>query len=600
MRRALLLALFALSPPLAAQGTIPPELPRSVPSATIPATTRTLTVAANGNLQAALDSAKAGDAIELARCGRYVGSFILPVKLGTAGVVLRPAAGTALPPAGTRITPAMAASLCLPRILSNTQGYAIATALGAHHWYLVGLDIGVDSSITQSYGIVGLGDAGQQGQRTLAQTAHDLVLSQVYVHGRPELPLRRCIALNSGATAIVDSWVSECHDQGADAQAIAGWNGPGPYLVRNNELQASTEVVMFGGSDALAAELSPADITIARNHLFKPIAWKGGPWLIKCVFELKNAKRVLIEGNVLEGNWPQAWTGEGFTIKSVNQDGTAPWSGTTDLTVRLNVVRHVGGGINIHSDPERTKPVIPVQRVAITDNLLVGLNSPDYPGSGKAFYFGGHIADLRVEHNTVTWAGRSGNNDRALEYEGDPPEPFLRHRVANNLFASVGGLGLTGQALGYPGPVWAAWAPGGTLAGNVFALGSGFATGQWNQWVTTMPPGNRVLVSDDTTFTAIGFGSDWSLRSSSALRGVGTDGKDPGADVRAVLAATAGVVEGVAPVQPSMPTITLAQLRAAVLAIDRVVSASGRENAVTKAALQPVAVYLHALLGATP
>lgn len=598
------LLLVALWPyHLAAQGTIAPELPRSIPSAAIPVPSRILRVAAGGNFQTALDSARSGDAIELARGATYAGQFILPAKPCTAGIVVRPAPGAALPSSGTRITPALAAALELPRIRATTNGYAIATALGACRWYLVGLDIGVDSSITQSYGLVGLGDAGQLGQKTLAQVAHDLVLSQVYVHGRPELPLRRCIALNSASTAIVDSWISECHDAGSDAQAIGGWNGPGPYLIRNTHLEGSGQAIMFGGADAASAELSPADITIDHNYPVKPIAWKGGPWLIKTIIELKNAKRVLIEANVIEGNWPQAWDGTTVTIKSVNQDGSAPWSGTTDVTMRRNLIRHTGAGINIHSDPERPKPSVLVARVAITDNLILGLNSPDYPGIGKAFFLGGHIADLRIEHNTVTWS-RGG---LAVAYEGEPPEPFLRHRVANNLFATIGGIGLTGQALGYPAPVWAAWAPDGVMTGNVFAAGVAFATGWWN----TYPAGNRLLVNDDSTFAPVGFAADWSLAPSSALRGAGTDGKDPGADVAAVLAATAGVIEGTpggvvpppAPVPvptPALPSITAAQLRSAVTAIDRVVSASGRENAATKAALAPVAVYLHALLGATP
>jgi hypothetical protein len=533
-----------LASALSAQApSIPPALPRAVPSTAMPATTRIVPVPAGANLQAALDAAKPGDALELARGATYTGSFILPAK-GACGkwIVLRPA-GAALPAPGTRMTPALARSLRLPRILGSGNGYAIATALGACGYRLVGLDIGVAPQIAQSYGIVGLGADRSQGQRTVAQTARDLVLDRVYVHGTPTLPLRRCIALNSASTAIVDSWVDECHDVGTDAQAIAGWNGPGPYLIENNELQASTEVVMFGGVDAASAELSPADITIRRNHLSKPIAWKGGRWLIKTILELKNARRVLIEANVLEGNWPQAWDGTAVTLKSVNQDGSAPWSGTADVTMRRNVIRHVGSGMNLHSDPERSKPSVPMARVAIVDNLILGLNSPDYPGGNRAFFFGGHIADLRVEHNTATWVGAGG---RSIEYEGDPVEPFPRHRVANNLFATVNGLGVMGQKLGYPGPVWAAWAPDGVMEGNVFGVGPDFASGHW----ATYPRRNQIVLNTDAAFSGLHLTTENRLSPLSALRGTATDGRDPGADVAAVLAATAGVVDGVPPTTP--------------------------------------------------
>ncbi len=30
-----------------------------------------------------------------------------------------------------------------------------------------------------------------------------------------------------------------------------------------------------------------------------------------------------------------------------NQDGTAPWSVVSDVTIRYNIVRHAGGGINV-------------------------------------------------------------------------------------------------------------------------------------------------------------------------------------------------------------------------------------------------------------
>ena len=42
---------------------------------------------------------------------------------------------------------------------------------------------------------------------------------------------RRGIALNSGATAVIDSHLADFKEVGADSQAIAGWNGPGPFKI---------------------------------------------------------------------------------------------------------------------------------------------------------------------------------------------------------------------------------------------------------------------------------------------------------------------------------------------------------------------------------
>jgi hypothetical protein len=53
----------------------------------------------------------------------------------------------------------------------------------------------------------------------------------------------------------------------------------------------------------------PTTIQIRRNHLTKPIAWKGSTWAVNNILELKNAQDVVIEGNLLEYNWSAAQTG---------------------------------------------------------------------------------------------------------------------------------------------------------------------------------------------------------------------------------------------------------------------------------------------------
>ena len=53
--------------------------------------------------------------------------------------------------------------------------------------------------------------------------------------------------MNSATTAVIDSWLGDCHSNASDSQAIVGWNGPGPYLIQNDHLEAGHEVIMFGG-----------------------------------------------------------------------------------------------------------------------------------------------------------------------------------------------------------------------------------------------------------------------------------------------------------------------------------------------------------------
>jgi hypothetical protein len=87
-------------------------------------------------------------------------------------------------------------------------------------------------------------------------------------------------------------------------------------------------------------------------------------WLLatKTIAETKNARRVLIEGNVIENVWADAQVGFAILLKSSNQDGTAPWSTTQDVTFRYNRVRNVGAVFNIAAHPEQW-PVTPCRAV---------------------------------------------------------------------------------------------------------------------------------------------------------------------------------------------------------------------------------------------
>ena len=62
------------------------------------------------------------------------------------------------------------------------------------------------------------------------------------------------IALNSGDTQIINSYISDIKGEWLDTQAIAGWNGPGPFLIENNHIEAAAENIMFGGSDPAIVE----------------------------------------------------------------------------------------------------------------------------------------------------------------------------------------------------------------------------------------------------------------------------------------------------------------------------------------------------------
>jgi hypothetical protein len=223
-----------------------------------------------GDLQAALNAARPGDTILLEPGATFVGNFRLPVHGGTTMVTVRSAAPAAsLPTAGTRIGPEAQANL--PKLRSPNSQPALSTAPGAAYWRLSLLEF--QANDRGFYDIIALGDGGG-AQSTPASVPHHLILDRLLIRGDRLIGQKRGIALNSGETEIRDSYISDIKAIGQDSQAIAGWNGPGPYLIENNYLEAAADVVMFGGSDPKISGLVPADIQVRRNTITRPVEWR--------------------------------------------------------------------------------------------------------------------------------------------------------------------------------------------------------------------------------------------------------------------------------------------------------------------------------------
>jgi hypothetical protein len=251
-------------------------------------TAATLTVCASGctysDLQAALNAAQPGDTILLRAGETYTGHFELPVKSNSSGAYITirsDAPASALPAAGTRLVPhgrpGGNTSLSALARLRGLGGHwkttpVIEAAPGAHHYRLQFLDVdGIGQEGWET--LVTLGTS-KSVQNTLASVPYAIALDRVYIHGHAIKGQKRCLALNGADLEIRDSYVANCASFSTDAQAIAAFNGPGPYRIINNYLEGSGENVMFGGADPKIDGLVPSDIEIRRNHFTKPLAWR--------------------------------------------------------------------------------------------------------------------------------------------------------------------------------------------------------------------------------------------------------------------------------------------------------------------------------------
>ncbi len=489
------------------------------------ASASTIQVPASGDLQAALDRAQPGDVVTLQPGAIYTGNFTLAAKSGgSAYIVVRSAVDDAqLPAPGMRMTAAAAARVPLARIQSPTVDAAVKTAAGAHHWQLLAVEVvggpaGGD--------IVRLGD-GSSTQHDLASVPHDLVIDRCYIHGTAASTQKRGVALNSASTSVINSWISEIKAVDQDSQAIAGWNGPGPFNITNNYLEAAGENFLLGGADPAISGLVPTGVTFRDNWVRKPIAWRGSSYQVKNLLELKNARAVVIENNLFENNWQAAQPGYAVLFTPRNQDGQSPWSTVQDVTFRANVVRHVADGINIlgHDSPNPSQQAV---GITITGNVLYDVNGQNWGGDGIFLQIGDGPAGVVVEHNTVLQSGTlltayGGSASSPLKVTGFV---FRDNLVMHNQY------GVKGDSAGVGNATLAAYFPGAVFTGNIIA------GGQASQY----PPGNQFPSVSQVYAQFVNASADnYQLTASSAYVKASTDGTAVGADVQHLAAILAFV-----------------------------------------------------------
>jgi hypothetical protein len=498
-----------------------------------------LRVPAGGDFQAALNMAQPGDSITLEAGAGYVGNFNLPAKTGSSFITIRGSQWQSLPAAGIRIQPAHFPSL--PKLIAPLNLPVVAASGAVHHYRFNGVEFRpapgryLDDVIR-----CGVGESSE------SQLPYAIEFLHVYVHGDPVEGSKRGLAANCRALTVRDSYFSDFKSTVVDTQAIGGWNGPGPFTIVNNYLEATGENIAFGGAFPTIPGVIPSDIEIRGNLLFKPLTWKighptyaGTAWRVKNHIEFKMGRRILIEGNLLENSWAQS-DQQGFSVVLYPETNIGvTWATVEDITIRRNIFRYVQGGVNfIGGDPY----VVPLtqqgilQRITVSDNIFEhvfweqGLASP-----AALFRVVNGAIDCTIDHNTALNDGPPAVFAAAtLSLERFIPK---RIHFTNNIFLS----GDCGRICGFEGqgtargiPSLAFWDAGGTVNRNVMVGGLALN----NPPVTYTPP----------TLQDVGFinpaGGNYQLAAGSPYRGVGIDGKDAGADTSLVSAAVAGVAAG--------------------------------------------------------
>ncbi len=382
------------------------------------------------DLQSAINAALPGTVMVLDAGVTFKGGFTLPDKGNSdKWIILMSSRMDLLSGEETRINPGSTTNdvdfptqkEAMPKIVTtNLSGIpCIVTQARAHHYRLIGLEITADTNVINSYGLINLGSSSST-QNSLDDVPHHFVIDRCYIHGHDNgVIMKYGIRLDCANGAIIDSYVSGFHSIGFDAQAISGINGPGPFKILNNFLEASGENILFGGGAPAIPGLIPSDIEIRYNHFSKPWSWRvdhpdyaGKHWTIKNLFELKTGKRVLLDGNILENCWADLPIGQsGYAILlTVRTEGSAsPQADVSDITITNNIIRHVGAGISLPGSDDGIGNRS--ARIKIANNLFYDVDGPSYgdqnifgPNDGT-FLKIGKPQDVWVDHNTILQTG---------------------------------------------------------------------------------------------------------------------------------------------------------------------------------------------------
>jgi hypothetical protein len=602
----------------------------------------TIRVKAGDNLQTAINAAQSGDTLLLEAGATFSGNFVLPVKTGTEFITIRTDVPDSEYPAGVRITPTTAAKLA--RIKSPNNGPALATVPGSHHWRLVLLEFAAN---WQGYGeIMQLGD-GSRAQNTTAMVPHHLELDRVYIHGDPIFGQKRGIALNAADVTIRNCYISDIKAVGMDTQAIGGWNGPGPFTIENNYLEASGENFMLGGADPAIPNLVSDGVVFRHNYLTKPLSWKepivptpsgvsatettggalapgtysytvvarrqigggmtarstasasvtvavsagnavslswpavegvtqyyvygrtpgalnqywavtgtsftdtgaagsggtsptsiGDRWLVKNLFELKNARNVVVEYNIIENNWPHGQSGYAIMLTPRNQDGTCTWCVVENVTFNYNVLRNIPAAINILGS-DNIAPSKPTKNIEIRHNLIYNMRA-SMGGTAWFVIVTDGTANLVVDHNTVDADGSAffyvWSSNATVPYQLSPFQ-FTNNALRHGLY------GFNGATYSFGNGILNYYAPGAVFRGNWIQGG----------YASRYPADNYFTGTFADAFVDVA-AANYQAAPGGVLAGKATDGTNIGADLTTLLEATKNVESGRSKSKPTTPT----------------------------------------------
>ena len=237
---------------------------------------------------------------------------------------------------------------------------------------------------------------------------------------------------------------------------------------------------------------------------------------MKNLLELKNAQRVVIDGNLLDYNWLSAQAGYAVVFTPRNQYGGAPWTVVRDVQFTNNIVRHVASGINILGT-DNLNPTLETTNILVRNNVFDDVNSVKWGGAGLVVLVNGG-SQIKIDHNTIIQNGTS-----AVYADTNPTTGFV---LTNNIMQDFSWV-IMGANMGPGNSTINYYFPNSMILNGIF-VGSNPAI---------YPSGNFY----PATMAQVGFtdlaGGNYRLSPSSIYLHAGSDGADVGCNIDMLITA---------------------------------------------------------------
>jgi hypothetical protein len=379
-----------------------------------PIVTRTFTARTIAELMQAYNQCTGGEEIIIPAGTVLKGQIVLQPRAFTEYVTIR---SSSLADMGSRASPTVGDYAVIQGTFPNETPFVMRD--GVNHVRLSGLKFDpfpVGNDVTQNYYLLQIGELSTQ-VTSVSNGPHDIIIDHCLINPPDNIQVVHAIANNGYKVAIISSWIGNVKTYGGqDSQAVFALNGRGAHVYNNDYFEAASESVIYGGAPSNIDGSVPTDVEFRRCVFTKRLSWRtlppnsvGETINEKNLFEIKNGRRIYIEGSLFSDHWDAGRSQYSAIVLKSTADipgggqGNA-WSRSEDIVFENDRLSHANGAFGIA--PEFDRPGIQYDALKPRNVKFANMLFDDVTfgrwGSerGWAISLGG-VDDLTLDHITI-------------------------------------------------------------------------------------------------------------------------------------------------------------------------------------------------------